>query len=338
MPVADPAVAGCRTLSPRSAKRRRPWAASTATGRASCCGTPARRRCSPLAIACRPSSWRSRRRRSASDAVEYPAGILDPAGARTGSRAAVRAVAAELGLDFASVGGSAERGARHEAPAPRIGVLGALGRHRLDRLDPLLARSAPRAVQLPARRGHALGRARRARWTCCSTDTSTWSWRSRSRACRRRGARCRTRRRRDAEPRRSRGVATTSRAASAARALGQPAALRGGGRPARDPRQRQRARRSRAASCAGCGAAAGHAAEHRWQRRSRRRARRGTRTPGSHLRVHFTRPDHPARVRLSGARAGCSARTSRSTTRPCGGCGWPTAPPASTAPRTGAAS
>ena len=64
--------------------------------------------------------------------------------------------------------------------------VGSVGRHRLDRMDPLLARSAQSSLHLSARRRHPRRKPALDASTCCSTDTSISNSPSRSKACRRR--------------------------------------------------------------------------------------------------------------------------------------------------------
>ena len=166
--------------------------------------------------------------------------------------------------------------------------------------------------------------------TCCSTDTSISSWPSRSRAFPKPGDRCRSRRpprRRVSARRRSR---TTSPAASARRVS---RSCSGSSTTAVCWSRSAAARcwRSRAASCAACAAtpAACRAARRAAAPPPPPPRSPETRTPGSHVRVTFDRPDHPIAYGYPRTRM-CSARTIRCMRCRAAGCGWPTARLAST--------
>ena len=168
----------------------------------SCSRTRARKTCSPRATASPASGSRSPSTRSGRR-CRVPGRLLDSSRAgrtRSGPAGGRRRV----GLDFASAAAVPDV-PRHDAPRAAGRRLGALGRHRLDRLGPLLARPAQRALYLVRDEDIRAGACARSS-TCCCTVTWTSSWPSRSTGCPRSGAPCPSRRRRDAEPRHARGV------------------------------------------------------------------------------------------------------------------------------------
>jgi hypothetical protein len=217
----------------------------------------------------------------------------------------------------------AERSPRRRAACPSVSR--AVGRHRLDRL--IRCALDQRRVPYVYLRDEDV-RAGRLRSGRGALRPGRPGARGADQGLRRSGGRCRTRRRRR---RRATACRRVGRHHGRHRLRGsrEPEALRGGRRPAGDARQRQPAR-ARGGLVRGVSA----------PRAPRAPAPRTAPGRGPPARTCGSASSaRTIRWRMAIRRAPTSsAKTSRSTTRRGAGCGWPIAPPASTAPWTRAAS